>query len=241
MDKEEKEKRNALRRELYYTRKEQGICVDCGKNKTTNGKVRCDECAERIRIRRNRTHEHQYLKETYEWRKAHNMCVACGKERPLKNHTMCPECIYKDTMRHIGIKFTDEQKQKKNERAREKRKELIADGRCYMCGKKLVGTQYKSCPTCRDYKKKKEKERRERKGIFGYNSYGRCYICGKPVVDEKKVCAEHLKRLQESAKHASDCRERDENGRLKNGWGCSGFSYGKRYRDAVTNKMNIIL
>lgn len=57
-EKSKKEKNNVRPRDKarsinrYYRLKKQGICTNCGKNKSTEGTTRCNECKKRAVMRR---------------------------------------------------------------------------------------------------------------------------------------------------------------------------------------------
>lgn len=236
----DKEKEQARKKERYQKRKEMGICVSCGKNETIDGKARCEACLEHIAKTRDREKMKADHKESLKFYKEHNLCPHCGKNRPLKNHALCYECIYKDTMRYIGMEYTEEQRQKNNERTKAYRDRMKENNRCYVCGKELSGTDYKSCPQCRYKKRVYEKQRRQDNGKIGYNQMGLCYICGNPVAEGKKVCEEHRKEMSERAYKASLARNRDENGRLKNSGTDALIPFGRNYKEQVQDRMNLL-
>jgi len=62
------EKKNQLARERRAWRKANGICTDCGKSRTVEGKVRCRRCEAKARDSRIKYNIHQRtLKEGRQW------------------------------------------------------------------------------------------------------------------------------------------------------------------------------
>ena len=69
--------------EIYYWRKENNICVACGKKQSLENRTHCFECNEKAK---------EYARENQIWRKQHGICVVCGKSRAEKYHVICREC-----------------------------------------------------------------------------------------------------------------------------------------------------
>ena len=78
------------KKQLYKERKEQGICVTCGKHEAQTGKVRCGKCLAKDR----RMH---IKKARAEGVLPHSMlgngeyCYTCGK--PANGAKLCPKCL----------------------------------------------------------------------------------------------------------------------------------------------------
>lgn len=104
-DEEKREKRRIYLRELYAFRKENGICVKCGKEKVYKGSVMCLEC----RMEHRESSMQSYLKHrdndgylqkraetsarTYNRRKEQHICIRCGKKMSDSVTTnMCDRC-----------------------------------------------------------------------------------------------------------------------------------------------------
>lgn len=96
----------------YRKLKKQGLCVDCGRERAMENRVRCFKClskdAERsVAKRANWTEEkrqaekeknRQRLKALRTERKNNNQCVSCGKSLPTNSqHVSCKECRLKVT------------------------------------------------------------------------------------------------------------------------------------------------
>ena len=80
-----KDPKDAAKRkmEVYHWRKENNICITCGKRQPLENCTRCFECNEKAK---------KYARETQIWRKQHGVCVWCGKNHAEKHHVMCCEC-----------------------------------------------------------------------------------------------------------------------------------------------------
>lgn len=66
--KERREKDRIRAKKRYYNLKEQGICICCGRRKTHNNKVMCNQCSKRLNYRKRQA----YLLNVYATK---NMCV----------------------------------------------------------------------------------------------------------------------------------------------------------------------
>ena len=70
----------------YDRRKEQGICVICGKEKPKEGYICCEQCKEKRKI---------YQRETREYYRNLGICSRCGKNKLFGEENECPECMAK--------------------------------------------------------------------------------------------------------------------------------------------------
>lgn len=68
----------------YQYRKENGLCVFCGKTKATGGRVTCDSCREKT---------NKANRETREYLKRIHVCPKCGKNKLVGDKKTCPECL----------------------------------------------------------------------------------------------------------------------------------------------------
>ena len=104
-EEEKREKRRLYNREIYNWRKENGICVRCGKEKAYKGSVNCLECRMEHRESSKQSHykhrdDEGYLqhraetsKKTFYKRKQQHICIRCGKQMPDSTTTnMCERC-----------------------------------------------------------------------------------------------------------------------------------------------------
>ena len=135
---------------IYAWRKRMGLCVQCGKEKSFPGYVRCPECIEKTeessrrcwaneekRIRYNKRGAERH-KELRLERKEKGLCTKCGK--PIKGGTYitCARCREKkNTARRA----------KNSRRPGEHFRERIEAGVCMFCGEE-VEPGYKLCKSC---------------------------------------------------------------------------------------------
>lgn len=169
-------------KEEYNRRKEQGICVKCGKEKASMGRVACIKCREK---------QKNASKERREFYISFGYCPRCGKNKLFGDERTCPECLAENAI----IKKRSREKLKKTDMDyfRERQECLKQAGLCRTgCGRKRVdGKTY--CEIClikhnkkaREYRRKTKKQdiqRSERP------SYGLCYTCGKTLDREGRMC-----------------------------------------------------
>lgn len=195
-------KRESVRNyNTYNERKANGICAKCGKNQTTNGKALCEDCLAKARENVDREASRKKSKETYEWRKSHNLCPHCGKNKPFENHVLCADCLYDTTIRNIGKKLTQEQRERDKQQKKEKKQYREEHSLCKNCGKPLTDLRYKNCVECRNKMLKGQVKRIEpfRKR---YREKEVCLSCGKPRIDGKFYCAECYQKQCESMAYA---------------------------------------
>lgn len=97
----------------YYKRKELGLCPYCGKNKPIEGQTLCIECKE------HKKKKYRDLQNTtYHKRKAQGLCVNCGGT-PEDGKVLCVYCK--------NLNFIKKE---------EKKKHLLHQGKCIICGTK---------------------------------------------------------------------------------------------------------
>ena len=135
---------------LYAWRKRMGLCVQCGKEKSFPGYVRCPECIEKTeessrrcwaneekRIRYNKRGAERH-KELRMERKEKGLCPRCGK--PIKGGTYitCARCREKKNAARRA---------KNSRRPGEHFRERIEAGVCMFCGGEVV-PGYKLCKSC---------------------------------------------------------------------------------------------
>ena len=86
LEKERKQRRD-YRRKYYYENKEKGLCVNCGKPRTSTSKIYCIDCAIKNQKKNNKR---KCGIERYE-RKNYGKCYVCN-EPVGKCGTMCDKC-----------------------------------------------------------------------------------------------------------------------------------------------------
>ena len=97
---------NAVHRRIYYERKDQGLCVRCGKRWAEAGKTKCRPCRESYqkyyRDNNMREYIYQYKKTVRAERKANNQCIECGAPlmpEEIGVNSCCSKCRAKDMER----------------------------------------------------------------------------------------------------------------------------------------------
>lgn len=78
--------KRAYNKKVYYTRKEAGLCTNCGKP-VEDGYSMCLACREHRRGYQN--HNNYYTRER---RKKLGLCIICGKNPARERKTMCVYC-----------------------------------------------------------------------------------------------------------------------------------------------------
>ena len=61
-----------MSQKTYYERKQKGICTKFGKNKAIEGKVMCQQCADK---------QKEYQNKSRQFFRENNLCVRCGKNK----------------------------------------------------------------------------------------------------------------------------------------------------------------
>lgn len=96
---EYRETRNARNKERYRERKENGICVKCGKKPAKYG-LYCYECS--IKVKREQAKKNERRRQDNspfalrDWKKEHRVCYWCGNPIELGNMTSyCDACRQK--------------------------------------------------------------------------------------------------------------------------------------------------
>lgn len=166
-------------------RKEQGLCLKCGKPIDRHGTF-CTDCRKVINT------------DAYEirhWYQDHGICPRCRKNDLFGDEKVCLECGAKEygiTMRSRERLGKEHYNNRHNEWARKEHKRRIEQGICTRCGKRKVDSGYKTCGICRT------KDNRTRKIRLGEKpnrseryKQGLCYFCDNPVKGGYKVCEKH--------------------------------------------------
>lgn len=156
-----------------------------------------------------KTYNKIYRAEEYAFLKSIGICVQCRKNNAFPNHVYCPECIEKDVLRQANYrqKMTREDKDRRNERARQRRQEHKAQGLCVRCSRPAqygVLCYYHKIQSIKENRKASEKKRRE--GRISKRQFkkeqGICYRCDKPIDgNHGSWCAECAEKQAEAVRH----------------------------------------
>ena len=133
-------------KEKYHFRKEQGLCVRCGKNKAEEGRVLCNNC---------KAKQSEYYNETRQFFKDLGLCTRCHKNRIFENETLCPEC--RARRMDYNEKFIRENPEKVRATHglvyRKRRERLKKQGLCTACGKRPAVEGKCRCQICLEKKR----------------------------------------------------------------------------------------
>lgn len=187
---------------VYYSRRKNHLCVDCGKQdeETLKGKCRCIECAKKQREKnkqyRNKEEYKEQKKANYEYLKNHQRCVACGKQDAftLNGYIRCADCSdkHKEKNKIYNKQNREEISIKKKELYQLNKQYRIENHLCVTCGKELeIGSQYKTCERCRYINRKRKENERINNGTYPNErgEYGICYKCNKEkALEGKRLC-----------------------------------------------------
>ena len=86
--------KNISYRNRYYERKENGICVSCGKRDARKGRTRCTLCGQKDIARKH----HQFPPRSE--RPAHGLCYICGQPLGDTSSSLCRSC-YERASNHM--------------------------------------------------------------------------------------------------------------------------------------------
>ena len=165
-------------------RKQQGLCLKCGKPLDRDGTY-CVRC--RKEITDDNTETRHFLQSI-------GICPKCQKNKLYGDEKNCPECAAKGylfvmkSVKKLGREHYNENHREWSRNTHQKRIEL---GICTRCGNRKADNGFKTCGICRnkdkEYKRIKygKPDRRER------HKQGLCYFCDNPIKDGYKVCEKH--------------------------------------------------
>lgn len=163
----------------YNRRKEQGLCVICGKTEPRQGGVTCEKCLEKQR---------NYQRETRQFYREIGICPRCGTNKLFGDEKTCPECLAREAV--IRKKSRGKLKKTDAEYARENQERLKKLGLCRTgCGRKRAeGHTY--CETCLVKHRERNQKKRQENSLNRSErpSYGLCYTCGKALDREGGIC-----------------------------------------------------
>lgn len=168
--------------------KSQGLCANCGNEKSREGRTLCGVCADKFKT----YHAHQYAK-----RKSEGSCLSCGKQ--ADGEALCSACRTKRDARYearkeAGVcsacsKPTDgkticgECHKSNVEAARERRSHYRSLGLCVKCGRDKPKDGRTRCAECREASKPREAKRRRR-----WRECNLCNRCGKAEITRGLSC-----------------------------------------------------
>ncbi len=188
---------------LIQKRKEQGLCLKCGKPLDREGAY-CISCRKYI------NGQQMVLRR---WYQEHGICPRCGKNGLFGDEKACLECnakAYEASMRsrkNLGKEYYNQQH---NEWARNEYHRCVSEGVCTRCGKRNADSGYKTCGICRANARKYKREKYGKPDRGERYKQGLCYFCGNPIKEGYKVCERHYQMNIEKARsqRAGEAREK---------------------------------
>lgn len=89
-----------------YRRKEAGLCPRCGKP-TNNGRVHCEECLKKERMRYKRNKE-------YVERGEYGKCYICNKREAIPGKRLCEECYERNLKQFESVRQKGQETMRKS-------------------------------------------------------------------------------------------------------------------------------
>lgn len=94
--KEQYERKLALEKERQKKRKEQGLCVKCGRKLQDDKYTKCIECRIKAARYNKKYRDMKALRgetKTKEMLDGINLCKKCGKAKPAEGYNICERCL----------------------------------------------------------------------------------------------------------------------------------------------------
>ena len=167
-----------INRELYQKRREEKLCLWCGKPLDREGAL-CQSCVEKSR-QRTKAYKEYYLNM--------GICPYCRKRKLTPGYKSCLHCREKNALMRLGKKDPEQARQRSIYR-KSKRIERAEQG-------------FKTCPECLRKQKKYRHiyvSKYQLSDRALWVSQGRCERCGSYDLQEgTKLCKEHYKQVCEA-------------------------------------------
>lgn len=128
---------NEWKRIKYQSLKNQGICVDCGKEKAEEGKSRCRQCLNR-RYSERRKDRLFYI--------SLGICPTCKKNKIYGDESSCFEC--REKKRAYNKQYHESHGTNINNYHKELYERRKAERICYQCGKRKAAYGRVRCEIC---------------------------------------------------------------------------------------------
>ena len=171
-----KEKEHNAYIERRNKRKQDGVCVKCGKRPAVIGQTMCEQCKDA---------NTQYRIEQDLFCKSVGICIKCHKVPADKGYIMCLQCRMDERERNKQRERPTENRQAEYAKGKQLRDERKANGQCPMCGRVIKSyDNHVYCEYCRAKARKRERKEREKQGIVSNDMRGNgiyCAVCRKPV------------------------------------------------------------
>lgn len=185
---------NIYQKRLYDRRKENGLCIDCGKPLDRDG-VRCISC--RGKKSENERRSKQFYKEV-------GICPICRKVPIGSSESSCPECRANESIQCNNRRNKSEEARKRynqehKEWAKLTYKQDEEKGICPRCRKRKSDYGYLTCGICREKSRNRQRAKASTKKKTWIEN-GLCCFCGGKVKDGYKVCEKHYQMNLEKAR-----------------------------------------
>lgn len=128
---------NEWKRKQYQSLKNKGICVDCGKEKTEEGRIRCQSCLNRRSSERRK--ERLFYIEM-------GICPVCRKNKIYGDETVCLEC--KEKKSAYNHQYHETHKKDVDGYHKELYERRKVERICYQCGKRKAAYGRVRCEIC---------------------------------------------------------------------------------------------
>lgn len=127
------------KRRKYQERKQNNLCVECGKAPPVNGKTKCQSCIDK---------RQKYRQESRDFYRRFGICPECHQFIIMGDENICPECkAKKDESRERSVSHVDTEKRKKYQK--EYYRHCKEKGICPSCGRRTLYGKVR-CPICLD-------------------------------------------------------------------------------------------
>lgn len=159
----------------------------------------------------------------------HGVCPRCRKANALPNRKFCADCLYKRNEAQIQRyrAMTEDDKKRRNERARIRYQERKSAGICVGCGKNPAKKGRVRCFECLIKVSRSAVECQRRKGSVPRTLFGdgfHCAVCGADV-ENRKLCDRCLANARKAVIKAREASlEHPDN------WASKPFIFGKRVK-----------
>lgn len=103
-------------------RKREGLCIDCGKRPSVNGRLRCRQCLDKHAAT---------IRARYHKRAENGLCTRCGRKAAIA-YRVCLKCRHKKFLENN--RYYHRHMDRILEKAKAQRDQWKAEGKCCRCG-----------------------------------------------------------------------------------------------------------
>ncbi|KAK8128650.1 hypothetical protein PG984_009758 [Apiospora sp. TS-2023a] len=135
----------------HGSRKEQGLCIQCGSAPARDGKVECESCAANRMSRYWHSGEKTRMQVRRQEAIARGLCAACKREPTRPGRTECERCAESARQRYRNSKARERVDGKRRTRLRAGQAAPESEGICTRCRKAPASREKKYCCRCSEY------------------------------------------------------------------------------------------